>query len=127
MAASTTFVATVTGKGGHAAQPQLLRDPVVAAAAIVSSLQTLAAREVDPATDGVVVSVTKFQTPDGGALNVMPDEVHLGGTIRALNNPTFQYMQERVYAVIRGQAEQYRCARSPSLSSSKWARLLPMT
>jgi len=60
-------------------------DPVVAAAACVASLQTLASREADPATEGVVVSVTRFNTPrESTALNVMPDEVELGGTIPTL-------------------------------------------
>ena len=59
-----------------------LVDPVVAGAACVAALQTLASREADPATEGVVVSVTRFLTPaDSTALNVMPDEVRWVGAL----------------------------------------------
>jgi metal-dependent amidase/aminoacylase/carboxypeptidase family protein len=85
-------------------------DPVVAAAACVTALQTLASREADPATEGVVVSVTRLSTPrESTALNVMPDEVELGGTIRAFTVEAFERMQRRVYEVIRAQAQLHNC------------------
>jgi hypothetical protein len=87
-----------------------LVDPVVAAAACVTALQTLASREADPATEGVVVSVTRLSTPrESTALNVMPDEVELGGTIRAFTVAAFERMQRRVYEVIRAQAQLHHC------------------
>lgn len=49
--------------------------------------------QADPASDGVVVSVTQLHTPSGGAVNVMPDEVVIGGTIRALTPETFTRIQ----------------------------------
>ena len=61
MAASTSFTATITGQGGHGAMPHLGVDPVVAAAAIVQSLQPLVSRETDP-TDSLVISTTRFNT-----------------------------------------------------------------
>lgn len=65
MAASDRFNITVRGQGGHAGLPHRLRDPVVAAAAVVGSLQPLVSREVAP-SDSAVVSVSRFNT---GALH----------------------------------------------------------
>lgn len=94
---------------GETPRTQLV-DPVVAAAACVAALQTLASREADPATEGVVVSVTRFNTPrESSALNVMPDEVELGGTIRAFTVAAFERMQRRVYEVIGAQAQLHGC------------------
>ena len=61
MAASDRFAISVNGTGGHGAMPHLARDPVVAAAAVVSALQPLVSRETSP-TDGAVVTVSRFNT-----------------------------------------------------------------
>ncbi len=61
MAAADRFFVNITGRGGHAALPHLTADPVVAAAAIVTSLQPLVSRETSP-TDAAVVSVSRFNT-----------------------------------------------------------------
>ncbi|MCX6097322.1 MAG: amidohydrolase [Caldiserica bacterium] len=73
---------TVTGKGTHAATPQLGADPIVAAAQIVTALQTIVSRETNP-LDSRVVTVG---TIDGGsAFNIIPQSVHMTGTLRALS------------------------------------------
>ncbi|MSO71785.1 MAG: amidohydrolase [Alphaproteobacteria bacterium] len=82
MAASDTFEITVTGRGGHAAMPHQTIDPVVAAAQIITALQTIASRRVMP-TEAVVVSVTQLAA--GEAWNVIPDQAVLRGTVRALS------------------------------------------
>jgi len=61
MAASTSFQATVRGRGGHAAMPHLGTDPVLAAAAVVQALQPLVSRETDP-VDSAVISITQFSS-----------------------------------------------------------------
>ena len=66
MAATDTFEVTISGRGGHGAMPHLSADPVVAAAAVVSSLQPLVSRETSP-TDGAVITVARFNT---GALPI---------------------------------------------------------
>jgi len=109
MAASTNFKVHLVGVGGHAGFPHRLRDPVLAAAACVQALQSLVSREADPSSEGVVVSVTSMFTPPGAALNVMPDDVHFGGTIRALTPTAFDRTQRRVYEVIKSTAEIYGC------------------
>ncbi|KAI3956979.1 hypothetical protein MKX01_001013 [Papaver californicum] len=72
----------LAGCGGHAAIPQHTIDPILAASNIILSLQHLVSREADP-LDSQVVTVAKFH--GGGAFNVIPDSVTIGGTFRALS------------------------------------------
>jgi hippurate hydrolase len=80
MAAFDIFELTVAGRGAHGAMPHRGVDPVVAAAQIVTALQTIASRNTDP-LDAVVVSVTQIH--GGDTWNVIPDAVVLRGTARA--------------------------------------------
>ncbi len=79
MAACDEFTITVEGTGAHGAMPHLGLDPIVAAAQIVTALQSIVARNVDPLEAGVV-SVTKIH--GGDAFNVIPQAVELAGTVR---------------------------------------------
>jgi hippurate hydrolase len=83
MAATGKFVVTIEGVGGHAAFPHLARDPVVAAAAIVTAAQTIVSRVVDP-LDPAVVSITSIH--GGDAINVIPNEVELKVNIRCFSD-----------------------------------------
>ncbi len=83
MAAAGVFDIRVRGSGGHGAVPNLTNDPIAAGAQIVSALQTIVARKVDP-IQPAVVSVTKFQS--GTAFNVIPDEAIIAGTVRAFDD-----------------------------------------
>ena len=80
MAACDEFEIAVEGIGAHAAMPHLGIDPVVAAAHIVTALQTVVGRRVNPLESGVV-SVTMIH--GGEAFNVIPPVVRLGGTVRS--------------------------------------------
>ncbi|MGG5812444.1 M20 aminoacylase family protein [Falsiroseomonas sp. CW058] len=81
MAAADRFHVTVRGAGGHAARPHGGIDPIVVGAQIVTALQTIVARRVDP-LESAVISVTQFHS--GTAENVIPDEAMLLGTVRTL-------------------------------------------
>ncbi len=84
LAASDRFDIVVRGKSGHAAHPNGAVDPIVAAAALVSQLQTVVSREVNP-MHPVVVTVGAIH---GGTVhNIIPDEVLLRGTVRTLDKP----------------------------------------
>ncbi|XP_076924749.1 IAA-amino acid hydrolase ILR1-like 4 [Bidens hawaiensis] len=106
MAGNGFFEAVITGKGGHAAIPQNSIDPILAASNVVVSLQHLVSREADP-LDSQVVTVAKFQ--GGGAFNVIPDSVTIGGTFRAFSKETFLQLRQRIEEVIVGQATVHRC------------------
>lgn len=83
MSANGTFHITVTGRGGHASQPELCRDPVLGAAAIAVALQQIAARRIAP-QDATVVSITSIMAPS--ADTIIPDKTELGGSIRLAND-----------------------------------------
>jgi hippurate hydrolase len=95
MAATDEIQITVRGKGGHAAMPHLVVDPVVACAQIISALQTVASRNANP-IDAVVVSVCSMQTSQVGAFNVIPDFVRLAGTVRTFRPETRDLAEQRV-------------------------------
>jgi IAA-amino acid hydrolase len=107
MAASDRFSFVVQGKGGHGAMPHLAADPVVAASAIVLALQSLVSRETSP-TDGAVVTVSRLNTGPG-ASNVIPEEVEVKGTVRALTQVTFERLHTRLKEVAKGVASSYGC------------------
>ena len=83
MASTGKFHITVEGMGGHAAFPHLARDPIVAAAAIVTAAQTIVSRVVDP-LDPAVVSITSIHA--GEAFNVIPDRVEMKCNIRCFSD-----------------------------------------
>jgi amidohydrolase len=92
-AAADTFVIDVAGRGAHAARPHEARDPIVASAAIITAIQTIVARKLNPATPGVV---TVAQVHAGTASNVIPDRAELRGTIRAVDVASRQVMREEL-------------------------------
>lgn len=79
MAAADTFTVKITGKGGHGAGPHLTIDPVVAASQVISALQTIVSRNINPLKTAVV---TVASIHAGDAFNVIPAEVELKGTLR---------------------------------------------
>jgi amidohydrolase len=99
MASTDEFWVTVKGRGGHAAMPHTTIDPVVIAAQIISSLQTIASRNVDP-LQSTVVSVTILKA--GDASNVIPDEVTFAGTIRTLTQEIREFSQRRLKEISEG-------------------------
>ncbi|CAK8535878.1 unnamed protein product [Lathyrus sativus] len=100
------FEAIISGRGGHAALPQHSIDPILAASNVIVSLQHIVSREVDP-LDSQVVTVGMFQ--GGGAFNVIPDSVTIGGTFRAFSSESFNQLRHRIEQVISGQAAVQRC------------------
>jgi len=82
LAAAGEFTIIITGRGGHAAAPQDARDPIVAGAHLVTALQTVVSRTVDP-LQPAVLSVTRFSA--GSTHNVIPDRAELMGTTRSFD------------------------------------------
>lgn len=101
MASTDEFTIVVNGQGGHAASPHYTIDPIVVAAQIVTALQTVASRGVDP-LDSVVVTVGKIEA--GTASNVIPMNATLVGTIRTLRSSTRDYAVRRVREIAEGVA-----------------------
>ncbi|MEM9060410.1 MAG: M20 aminoacylase family protein [Pseudomonadota bacterium] len=83
MASADEFTIEIRGSGGHAAQPHNACDPIVAGAQIVTALQTIVSRKVDPLKPAVL-SVTQFHS--GTAQNIIPDTASIGGTMRSFHD-----------------------------------------
>lgn len=101
MAATDEIVIMVRGKGGHAAMPQLTVDPVVLSAQVISALQTIASRNVNP-MDAIVVSVCSMETSQTGVFNVIPDFVKLIGTVRTFRPETRDLAESRIKQIVSG-------------------------
>jgi amidohydrolase len=94
LAAVDSFVITVTGRGGHGAMPHAAVDTTLAASQIVSSLQSVVARSVDPLKNAVL-SVCSFRT-DTDAFNVIPDQAVLKGTVRTFEPDVRDLVEARL-------------------------------
>ena len=106
LAASDRFDIVVKGIGSHAAFPHVSRDPIVAAAAIVNALQSIASRNVDP-LDSVVLSITMLNA--GSAYNVIPSQATISGTVRSLTPQVQQLAQRRIDEIASGIAKALGC------------------
>lgn len=104
MAATDEIQIVVRGKGGHAAMPHLGVDPVVLSAHIITALQTVASRNVNP-VDAVVISITSMQTSQVGTFNVIADAVTLCGTIRTFRPETRDLAEKRLHEIVAGVAK----------------------
>ena len=114
MAACDTLELTVTGKGGHGAMPHLCVDPMPAAAHFITAAQTVVARTVPP-METAVVSITQI---DGGhTWNVIPDSVHMTGTIRAFSNDVRALLHTRLKEIAAGTATAFRVEADISIHS----------
>ena len=99
MAAFNIFEIAIKGRGSHAAMPHQGIDPVVAAAQIVTALQTFVSRNTDP-LDSAVISVTQIH--GGDTWNVIPDEVVLRGTTRAFRPEIQDALETAVGRIAEG-------------------------
>lgn len=99
MAADDEFDLIIQGKGGHGGWPQDAIDPVTAACQVVNALQTIVSRNVDP-QDATVVSIGSIH--GGTTYNVIPNSVHLQGTVRSLKEETRQRLPLLIERVVKG-------------------------
>jgi hippurate hydrolase len=96
-----TFDFRIKGQGGHAALPHLLRDPTIAVGQLLTSLQTVVARNIDPFEQGVI-SVTFIR--GGEVHNVIPDMITIGGTVRTFDDAVQDRIEARMHDLARGMA-----------------------
>lgn len=123
------FDIVVTGTGGHAAHPHAARDPVVAAAALITALQSIISRHAPP-RESAVLSVTSVNS--NVSYNIIPETVHLRGTVRTLDGPLKARIAERIRAVAAGVAVGHdvrveadvRDAVSPLVNSAEHAQAI---
>ena len=106
MAANIRFEIRVRGKGGHAALPHTTRDPVPVACAIVTQLQTLVSRTLDP-VDSAVLTIGKIEA--GTVENIIPNEAVLYGTLRTLRDDTQATLVAGIERIAQHTAAAYEC------------------
>ena len=106
MAGAEIFTVKIIGRGGHGAIPDAAVDPIIAAANIVSALQSIISRNVAP-LETAVLSVTNIH--GGSAFNIIPQEVMLEGTIRTFDRGVRQKVVERFEQIARGVGEGMGC------------------
>lgn len=119
MASADLWEMTIQGKGGHGAMPQGAIDPTVAVAYLISMLQTIISREVDP-LESAVLSVGKVEA--GSAPNVIPDKAVITGNVRTTNRDTRDGMETRIRRVIDGVSAALRVT-----TELKYTRIYPVT
>lgn len=114
MAANGTFAITVNGKGGHASQPEVCRDPVIAASAITLALQQIVSRRVQP-QQATVVSVTSIDARSFDT--VIPREARLTGSIRFSNSAHRGSVESLITQIAQDTARAYGVTAEVEVSS----------
>ena len=103
MASTDELYLTVKGRGGHGAMPHNAVDPIVITAQLITAVQQLISRNTDP-TLPAVITFGRIQS-DGGATNVIPNQVTLLGTMRTLDEAWRTELHRRLRALVTGMAE----------------------
>ena len=99
MAGADSFSVEIRGKGGHAAYPQEVKDPIVAAVSIAQAFQTIVSRNNIP-SDDLVISIT--QVHSGTTDNVIPETAFLNGTVRTFDLSVQEMVINRMEKIISG-------------------------
>lgn len=105
LASADELLITIKGKSGHGAHPDTVVDPIAIAAQVISTLQMLVSREVEP-SEAAVISICKIH--GGNATNIIPDQVEMGGTVRAVTKETRVHLLQRIPQVCAGIAAAMR-------------------
>ncbi|HEU6442895.1 MAG TPA: M20 aminoacylase family protein [Microvirga sp.] len=119
MAAADRFTITIEGKGGHAAYPHNCIDPIVTAAHVITALQSVASRSVDP-LESVVVSVCTIKA--GDTFNVIPQTAMLLGTVRTLSPAIRDVAEARIRTLVEN-----TCAAFGATAAIEYNRGYPVT
>ncbi|MHA6484690.1 M20 metallopeptidase family protein [Paenibacillus sp. strain BS8-2] len=103
-AATQSLRIKIIGRGGHAASPHQTVDAIAIAAQVITALQHVASRQVDP-LDSVVVTIGKMN--GGHAVNAIASEAELLGTVRTLNPELREQMRGRIETIVKGVTEAF--------------------
>lgn len=119
MAATDRFYITITGQGGHAARPQQTVDPIIVAAQMVTALQTIVSRNLDPLASAVL-SVTMIEA--GEADNVISQTAKITGTVRTLDGNVQDFIEARLNEIVPQFAQSFGAS-----AEIRYARGYPVT
>jgi amidohydrolase len=129
LASADGFKVTIQGKGGHGAHPDKTVDPVVVGAHLITALQTIVSRNVDP-IESAVVTVGALHT--GLAGNVIPDTAEMVGTVRTLNTDVQTKIVARLEELVTGLCAamgatgklEYQYGVPPTINAAEAAKLI---
>lgn len=102
MAAVDTIKISIQGKGGHAAMPDQVIDPILTGAQLITTLQSVVSRNVSP-LETVVLSITIVNA--GDASNIIPDRMELTGTLRYFNKNVGDLVKQRIQKIVTNTCE----------------------
>lgn len=106
MAQTGEIYVTINGKSSHAAVPHRSVDAIVITANLISALQTIVSRNMDP----IETTLLSIGTISGGSrVNVIADKVEISGTMRAFHEETYENMKKRLMEILRGYEKTYNC------------------
>lgn len=100
------YLATLYGRGGHAAEPEHSIDPIVMGATAIHKIQTIVSRQLSP-HDAGVISNTLFQAGSPESINVIPDSVKIGGSVRSSSQKVRELFQKGIETMIATTVEAY--------------------
>lgn len=106
MAAADRFEIVVTGRGGHGAHPYQTIDPVLVTGHLITALQSVVSRNVNP-LDSAVVSIGSMQAGHPGAMSVIPREARLVGTVRTFRKTVQEMVENRMREIAQGVASAF--------------------
>lgn len=106
MAAADIFTITINGAGGHGAAPQQTKDAIVIGSQLVTNLQQIVARRVDP-IESAVLSIGSFVSDN--AANIIANCARLSGTVRTFSPTVRDLMEEEIRRVIKGVEIAHNC------------------
>ena len=107
---SDSVAIAIYGRGGHGARPETTVDPIVVAAKLVLGLQTIVSREIKPG-DPAVITVGYIQ--GGTKANIIPDEVHLGLSVRSYSDEVRKHLLAAIERVTKAEAEAANAPKPP--------------
>ena len=132
MGASDRFKVEIEGAGGHASMPHQTVDAIIVANTVISNLQTIVSRNVNP-VDSTVLTIGRIE--GGYRYNVVADKVTFEGTIRTFKNETKEMVKDRFFSIVRGVTEslgakatiEYFDGYPATVNDEKWAERIKDT
>ncbi|MBN1332203.1 MAG: amidohydrolase [Synergistales bacterium] len=119
MAACDAWETIIRGKGGHGSAPHETFDPTIAAAQVISSIQCIVSREIDPQATAVI-STGSMQA--GSLFNIIPETVRLEGTTRTFIPEVQGQVEKAMERIVKGISQTFRCE-----ADLRYTRYVPST